>query len=74
MQAVYGLKNGYGLVLTVAKYLTPNGTDINKVGIVPDVSKEEALPSAPGFVPFVGSDTSHVDFENVKERMAMCSK
>lgn len=74
VQAVYGLKNGYGLVLTVAKYLTPNGTDINKVGIVPDVSKEEALPSAPGFVPFVGSDTSHVDFENVKERMAMCSK
>ncbi|KAL9181479.1 hypothetical protein ACHAXT_010284 [Thalassiosira profunda] len=70
VQAVYGLKNGYGLVLTVAKYLTPDGTDINKVGIVPDVSKEEALPSAPGFVPFVGSDTSKVDFEDVARRMS----
>ena len=75
VQAVYGLKNGYGLVLTVAKYLTPAGTDINKVGIVPDVSKEEALPSSPGFVPFFGSDTSKVDFNNVKTRMSapMCS-
>jgi C-terminal peptidase prc len=69
VQAVYGLKNGYGLVLTVAKYLTPGGTDINKVGIVPDVPKEDALPSAPGFVPVVGSDTSRVDFKDVLRRM-----
>jgi carboxyl-terminal processing protease len=74
VQAVYGLKNGYGLVLTVARYLTPNGTDINKVGIVPDVSKEEALPSAPDFVPLFGSDTSRVDFDDVSNRMAMCAK
>lgn len=75
VQAVYGLENGYGLVLTVAKYLTPNGTDINKVGIVPDVSKEDALPSAPGFVPVLGSDTSRVDFKDVMKRMdtKMCS-
>lgn len=75
VQAVYGLENGYGLVLTVAKYLTPKGTDINKVGIVPDVSKEEALPSAPGFVPVIGSDTSRVDFKDVLKRMDsnMCS-
>ncbi|KAL7455486.1 hypothetical protein ACHAWC_007040 [Mediolabrus comicus] len=75
VQAVYGLKNGYGLVLTVAKYLTPGGTDINKVGIVPDVSKEDALPSSPGFVPFLGSDTSKVDFNDVRARMKspMCS-
>ena len=75
VQAVYGLKNGYGLVLTVAKYLTPNGSDINKVGIVPDVSREDALPSSPGFVPFFGSDTSKVDFNDVKMRMssAMCT-
>lgn len=73
VQAVYGLKNGYGLVLTVAKYLTPGGTDINKVGIIPDVSKEEALPSVPGYVPVFGSDTSRVDFGDVRKRMAMCS-
>eukprot|EP00585_Thalassiosira_rotula_P008323 CAMPEP_0196151830 /NCGR_PEP_ID=MMETSP0910-20130528/34369_1 /TAXON_ID=49265 /ORGANISM="Thalassiosira rotula, Strain GSO102" /LENGTH=480 /DNA_ID=CAMNT_0041415279 /DNA_START=30 /DNA_END=1468 /DNA_ORIENTATION=- len=45
VQAVYGLKNGDGLVLTVARYLTPGGTDINKIGIVPDVPREDALPS-----------------------------
>ena len=73
VQAVYGLQNGRGLVLTVARYLTPAGTDINKVGIVPDVSKEDALPSAPGFVPLIGSDTSRVDFKDVTQRMSMCS-
>ena len=75
VQAVYGLENGYGLVLTVAKYLTPKGTDINKVGIVPDISKEDALPSAPGFLPVIGSDTSRVDFKEVLNRMGpdMCS-
>jgi len=26
-----------GLTVTVAKYLTPNGTDINKSGIIPDI-------------------------------------
>ena len=69
VQAVYGLKNGYGLVLTVAKYLTPGGTDINKVGIVPDVSREDALPLAPAFLPVIGSDTSRVDFKDVMKRM-----
>jgi len=73
VQAVYGLKNGFGLVLTVAKYLTPAGTDINKVGIAPDISREEALPSLPSFVPLAGSDTSRVDFKDVTERMTMCS-
>ena len=70
---MYGLKNGYGIVLTVAKYLTPGGTDINKIGIIPDVTKDEALPLAPGFVPVIGSDTSRVDFNDVTKRMAMCS-
>ena len=31
------LVDGSGLTVTVAKYLTPNGTDINKSGIVPDI-------------------------------------
>ena len=73
VQAVYGLKNQYGLVLTVARYLTPGGDDINKVGIVPEISKDEALPSAPGFIPVLGSDTSRVDFTDVSNRLSMCS-
>ncbi len=31
------LVDGSGLTVTVAKYLTPNGTDINKFGIAPDI-------------------------------------
>ena len=31
------LVDGSGLTVTVAKYLTPNGTDINKSGIAPDI-------------------------------------
>ena len=31
------LVDGSGLTVTVAKYLTPNGTDINKSGIIPAI-------------------------------------
>ena len=30
------MPNKTGMNLTIAKYLTPNGTDINKNGITPD--------------------------------------
>ena len=36
VQSVRTLVDGSGLTVTVAKYLTPNGTDINKNGIIPD--------------------------------------
>ena len=36
VQSVRTLVDGSGLTVTVAKYLTPNGTDINKNGIFPD--------------------------------------
>ncbi|OEU14851.1 ClpP/crotonase, partial [Fragilariopsis cylindrus CCMP1102] len=37
IQAVYGLKNGAGLVVTVARYVTPNGSEIQGKGITPDI-------------------------------------
>lgn len=37
VQSVRGLGDGSGLAVTIAKYLTPNGRDINKNGIAPDV-------------------------------------
>ncbi|MBE9113424.1 PDZ domain-containing protein [Nodosilinea sp. LEGE 07298] len=40
VQSVRSLGDGSGVAITVAKYLTPNGTDINKNGINPDVSVE----------------------------------
>jgi len=37
VQKIIPMENETGLNLTVAKYLTPSGTDINKKGIKPDV-------------------------------------
>lgn len=37
VQSLYGLSDGSGLAVTVAHYYTPNGTDISKKGITPDV-------------------------------------
>lgn len=42
VQKIIPMPNETGLNLTVAKYLTPNGNDINKIGINPDV---EQLPA-----------------------------
>ena len=38
VQAVRGLSDGSGLTVTIAKYLTPKGTDIHQNGIEPDVT------------------------------------
>ena len=40
VQSVRGLGDGSGLAVTIAKYLTPNGRDINKEGIIPDIVYE----------------------------------
>ncbi|MGB3561220.1 MAG: carboxyl-terminal processing protease CtpC [Geitlerinemataceae cyanobacterium] len=40
VQSVRGLGDGSGLAVTIAKYLTPSGRDINKEGISPDVTIE----------------------------------
>lgn len=43
VQKIIPLPNETGLNLTIAKYLTPNGTDINKKGIEPDIKVEFSL-------------------------------
>lgn len=37
VQQVFPLNNGAAVKLTVARYYSPNGVDIHKVGIVPDI-------------------------------------
>ena len=64
IQAVYGLQNGAGLVLTVAKYVTPNGNEIQGVGLTPDIEKGVPLP-----IPGLSADTSKIDFGQVKSRL-----
>ncbi|MEM8806261.1 MAG: carboxyl-terminal processing protease CtpC [Cyanobacteria bacterium P01_G01_bin.38] len=40
VQSVRGLADGSGLAVTIAKYLTPSGRDINELGIEPDIIVE----------------------------------
>lgn len=48
VQTVRGLMDGTGFKLTVSRYLTPSGADIQDKGITPDLLKEEL--EARGFV------------------------
>jgi carboxyl-terminal processing protease len=41
VQEINRLPNGAGMHVTVARYYTPNGSDINKIGIAPDVSESD---------------------------------
>lgn len=43
IQSLFNLSDGSGLAVTIAKYETPKHHDINKLGIVPDVTVELAL-------------------------------
>lgn len=43
VQKIIPMPNETGLNLTIAKYLTPKGTDINKKGINPDIKVEFSL-------------------------------
>jgi carboxyl-terminal processing protease len=40
VQSVQALSDGSGLAVTIAKYYTPSGRDINKSGIKPDIVVE----------------------------------
>ncbi|MDY7024100.1 MAG: S41 family peptidase [Cyanobacteriota bacterium] len=37
VQSVFSLSDGSGLAVTIAHYYTPNGTDISKKGVTPDI-------------------------------------
>jgi C-terminal processing protease CtpA/Prc len=50
IQSVYELGDGSGLVLTVGKYLTPAGIDIDREGIAPDFKSLPAAAAADGAV------------------------
>jgi carboxyl-terminal processing protease len=69
IQAVYGLKNGGGMVLTVARYVSPAGNSIQGSGIAPDIPGHVS-PTLLG-IP-VSADTSSVDWSDVRQRLAQC--
>ncbi|EFN55775.1 hypothetical protein CHLNCDRAFT_145217 [Chlorella variabilis] len=46
IQSVYELSDGSGLVLTVGKYVTPSGTDIDREGLRPDFRAQPGAAAA----------------------------
>ena len=58
VQSVRSLGDGSGLAVTIAKYLTPSGRDINKEGIPPDIVielSEEERKELQGDIQLIGS-------------------
>ena len=55
IQSLFDLSDGSGLAVTVAKYETPNHTDINKLGIMPD----RVIPSEPLLRNQVATEADH---------------
>ena len=67
VQAVRGLSDGSGLTVTIAKYLTPKGTDIHKNGIEPDIKSEMSEQQLKGFtIEKLGTsqDSQYIDAKN----------
>lgn len=59
IQTIVELSDGSGVAITVAKYQTPLGIDINKIGIQPDIalSEADAPPADPAnFCQFLQAD------------------
>lgn len=63
VQTVQQLPGGSGFKLTVAKYLTPKGTWIDKKGIVPDITVENPDHKAmlPDFAPMIEDRVYKID-------------
>lgn len=61
VQKVVPLPNRTGLNVTIARYLTPNGTDINKMGIKPDIE----IGNDYDF--FINNSKNDVQLEKAKE-------
>ncbi|WIA31928.1 hypothetical protein OEZ86_002787 [Tetradesmus obliquus] len=60
IQTVVDLSDGSGVAVTVARYQTPAGVDINKIGVSPDVQLDpEVLPTdLEGVCRVLGSDAA----------------
>ena len=68
VQSVRSLSDGSGLTVTVAKYLTPSGKDINKNGIEPDIRVDLLLDDENRLINSdLGTlkDSQYVEAENI---------
>lgn len=64
VQKVVPLPNHSGVNITIAKYLTPKGTDINKLGIKPDIEIGKEFDF------FINNDKKDIQLETAKELLS----
>lgn len=74
IQAVFGLTNGEGLVMTVAQYVTPRGTIIQSKGLTPDIPSKGALNPYLGIAmgALAKPDLASVEFDKAAEILKSC--
>ncbi len=72
IQQLVDLMNGAALKLTVGKYLTPNFTDIQSVGITPDILLAQAQISADEIILF--NENRHFREKDLKKHLDEHSK
>ena len=78
IQAVFGLTNGEGLIMTVAQYVTPKGTVIQSRGIAPDIAGPAGnayLNLALSATPVTRTpDLETIDFTKAQEILKTCRR
>ena len=69
VQKIIPMPNETGLNLTIAKYLTPKGTDINKKGITPDIKVEFSINDVKN-----NNDAQLQEEKNILSKMLLSKK
>lgn len=74
IQAVFGLSDGEGMIMTVAQYVSPNGNIIQSRGIEPDIP----LPTLNAYLSMVAPPgltkprLDLVDQNTIKQKLKLC--
>ena len=71
IQSVFQLSDGWGLTLTVGKYYTPDMTDIDQTGIVPDFNKLPTTTQADSALKACRTEKNECG--EVRQRCLLCS-
>ncbi len=74
VQSIHNLSGGAGMTVTVAKYYTPNGTDINRKGIQPDLEVKVTKPQMQMLRQDQTKIATSVDFQYVKALQLLTAK
>ncbi|KAF6257207.1 ClpP/crotonase [Scenedesmus sp. NREL 46B-D3] len=71
IQSVYELSDSSGLVITVGKYLTPRGTDIDRFGIAPDFGSQPAARQAAAVLDACRLDAGQPQQQRLRQQLVV---